>query len=167
MSSSIRVSSPPASSRIESPEWRCRWRIDKFDGDSPLESVEGEGNLLMTNGANALWTALTGGSITAFSNANATIGVGDSTTAENASQTDLQASTNKLRKALNAGYPQVSTNQVTFQATFGSSDANFAWNEFAVFNASSSGTMLNRKVSSIGTKASGSTWVFSITITLS
>jgi hypothetical protein len=152
--------------------WRCRWKVEKYRADVSHETpadevIEGEGNLLMTNGANALWTALTGGAITAFSNANANLGVGDSSTAENAAQTDLQASSNKLRKGMNATYPQISGNQVTFQATFGSSDANFAWSEWGIFNASSSGTMLNRKVQALGTKSSGAVWVLTVSITLS
>jgi hypothetical protein len=125
--------------------------------------------LLMTNGANSLWTSFTGGSITAFSNANAAIGVGDSTTAAVASQTDLQASTNKIRVAMDSGYPTVSSNSATFQATFGSSVGNFVWNEWGVFNnvTLGAGTMLDRDVQSMGTKASGSTWTFDVTVSLS
>lgn len=151
-------------------QWRCTWRVEKYRADeaeTPYEIVAGEGNLLMTNGANILWTALTGGAYTAYSNANAYIGVGDSSTAESAGQTDLQAASNKLRKAMDATYPTITGNQVIFRATFLTGDANFAWNEWGVFNASSSGTMLNRKVASIGTKASGSTWVLTVQLTLS
>jgi hypothetical protein len=102
---------------------------------------------------------------TFFTNANAHIGVGDSNTAYSAAQTDLQASTNKLRKAMDSTYPQRSSNALTFKSTFASGDANFAWQEWGVFNASSSGTMLNRKVESLGTKSSG-TWVLTCTITV-
>lgn len=147
--------------------WHCRWHVEKSHPDGRHETLASAGNLLMTAGANALWTALTGGAIAAFSNANANIGVGDSSTAESAAQTDLQASSNKLRKGMDAGYPQVSTNQVMFRATFTGGEANFAWNEFGVFNASSSGTMLNRKAAAIGTKASGAVWVLTVIITLS
>lgn len=103
---------------------------------------------------------------TAFNNANSYIGVGDSVTAFAASQTDLQASTNKLRKAMDATYPQQAANVLTFRSTFGTSDANFAWQEWGVFNASTSGTMMNRKVESLGTKTSAQTWQFTVTITL-
>lgn len=102
---------------------------------------------------------------TFFDNSNAYIGVGDSTTAFNAAHTDLQAATNKLRKAMESTYPQISTNELTFKSSFGSSDANFAWAEWAVFNASSSGTMLTRKVEALGTKSSG-TWVITCTLTV-
>ena len=115
----------------------------------------------------AIAAAVTGGAFTAFNNSNARIGLGDSSTAFAASQTDLQAASNKLRKAMDATYPQVSSNVITFKSTFGSSDANYAINEWAIFNAASSGTMMSRKVESLGTKASGSTWVVTATITLS
>ena len=64
-----------------------------------------------------------------------------------------------------ANFAIVNVNAVL--AAFGSADANHNWNEFAVFNASSGGTMLNRKVSSQGTKASGQTWTLDLAITIS
>ncbi len=111
----------------------------------------------------ALITA-TGG--TAFSNANAYIGVGDSSTAFATSQTDLQAASNKLRKAMQATYPQVATNVMTFRSSYASGDANYAWNEMAVFNAASAGQMLARVVSAQGTKASGQTWQIDYALTI-
>lgn len=108
------------------------------------------------------------GTGTAYNNANSSIGVGDSTTAFSAAHTDLQAATNKLRKAMDATYPQVATNVLTFRSTFGTSDANWAWQEWAVFNTTSAsgGTMMNRKVESLGTKTSAQSWQFTVTITL-
>ncbi len=150
--------------------WRCHWKVEKFRcaaAVKPDEVITGQGNLLTTSGANALWTVLTGGSITPFSSANAAIGVGDSGAPESVGQTDLQAAVNKQRKPLDAAYPAVSGNQITFRATFGGGDANFAWTEWGVFNAASGGTMLNRKVQALGTKSSGAVWVFTITISLS
>ncbi|HEY6330717.1 MAG TPA: hypothetical protein VI756_15380 [Blastocatellia bacterium] len=174
---SIKAENPP---NHEAVRWHAQWTIEKRQGDwtpedikagrapVPYEVYRGADNLLMTNGANSLWTALTGGSITAYSNANAYIGVGDSTTTEAASQTDLQSTDgNKTRVAVSSGYPSISTNACTFSASFGSSSANYAWNEWAVFNASSAGTMLDRKVQSMGTKSSGSTWTFTVTVSLS
>lgn len=109
----------------------------------------------------------TGTSGTSFDNANSYIGVGDSSTAFVASQTDLQAASNKFRKAMDATYPTTVTNVLTFRSTFGTSEANFAWQEWGVFNASSAGTMLNRKVESLGTKPGTQTWQFTVTLTLS
>jgi hypothetical protein len=102
---------------------------------------------------------------TPFSNANAHIGVGDSTTAFSAAHTDLQAATNKMRKAMDATYPSGGSNVITFRSTFATGDANWAWQEWGVFNASSAGTMLNRKVESLGTKTSTQTWQFTVTLT--
>lgn len=179
----------------EKVQWRAKYVLRKYNFDidkyreifgeeaalalleteTPIEVIEREGNLLMTAGANALWTAVIGGSITAFSNANAAIGVGDSTTASAAGQTNLQAATNAFRQGQASGYPTVSTNQVQFQSVFAGASANFAWNEWGVFNAvgtggpPSGGTMLNRAVPAggLGTKASGSTWTLTVTLSLS
>lgn len=107
-----------------------------------------------------------GESVTEFTNANAHIGVGDSSTAFAASQTDLQAASNKLRKAMDATFPSRATNVLTFKSTFATGDANFAWQEWAVFNASSAGTMFNRKVESLGTKTSAQSWAFTVTLTV-
>jgi hypothetical protein len=115
--------------------------------------------------ATFLAQATLGESITPFNSSNARIGVGDGTTAFNASQTDLQG-TNKVRKAMDSGYPTRSGATMTFQATFTGSEANFTWNEWGVFNAATGGVMLNRKVENLGTKASGSTWVIQVQITL-
>src|SRR5262249_35555454 len=148
--------------------WRCHMRLEKFNRDGNLyETIEEEGNLLTTNGANALFTLLTGGGGTTFANANAYLGGGDSSTAEAVGQTDLQAYTNKTRKAVASGRsPAVSTNTVQFQSTFGTADANYAWNEWGTFNASSGGTMLNRKVVNMGTKSSSATWTLTVTLSL-
>jgi hypothetical protein len=131
------------------------------------DAVIGE-NLLLNEGINAMLTLLAGGGGTAFNNANAYIGVGDSSTAASASQTALQAASNKLYKAMDGGYPTYGTSQqIVFRSTFASGDANFAWNEFTVANGSSdAGTNLNRLVSSQGTKTSGQTWQVTLTITI-
>lgn len=118
---------------------------------------------LTTAGRNAI-AGLISGTGTAFSNAAAHIGVGDSSTAFSSGQTDLQASTNVFRKAMDATYPQVTLNSMVFRATFGPTEANFSWLEWGVFNASSAGTMLNRVAENNGTKVSGQTWIFTATI---
>lgn len=118
-------------------------------------------------GAVAFASAIVGdGSVTLLNNANAYLGVGDSTTTFAATQTDLQASTNKLRKAMDATYPTRSSGTLTFRSTYGTSEANFAWQEWGVFNATSSGTMHGRKVESLGTKTSAQQWQLTATITV-
>ena len=123
--------------------------------------------MALTNAARDLIAqALIGEAFTSFANANARIGVGDSSAAFGASQTDLQASTNKLRKAMEAAYPTRAGNALTFRSIFGTSEGNFAWNEWGVFNAASAGTMLNRIVASLGTKTSAQSWQFTVTVTM-
>lgn len=121
---------------------------------------------MTTVGRDYIAQALVGEAFTAFNNANARIGVGDSSTAFAAGQTDLQAPANKLRKAMDATYPQRAANILTFRATFGTGEANFAWNEWGVFNAASAGQMVNRKVESLGTKTSAQTWQLTVDLTL-
>jgi hypothetical protein len=133
---------------------------------APYETREFVRNALLNEGINNIWTLVCGGSATAYNNANARIGVGDSSTAAGASQTDLQASTNKLYKAMDTGYPVYGTDQkVSFKASFSESEANFAWNEWTVDNGSSAAKNLNRKVESLGTKASG-TWALTVELSL-
>jgi hypothetical protein len=126
------------------------------------------GNILLNEGINLAWTLICGGSGTPFNNANAYIGVGDGTTAENATQTGLQG-TNKAYKAMDAGYPTFGTGQqARWQSTFTGTEANFSWQEITVANGSSdTATNLNRKVQNLGTKVSGTTWIAQLTITLS
>lgn len=107
-----------------------------------------------------------GEAVTPFDAAHAYIGVGDGTAPFDPAQTDLQG-TNKVRKPMDTGYPVRQGNQVTFRATFGENDANFTWNEFGIFNAASGGVMLGREVENKGTKAAGTVWVFTVTVTWS
>lgn len=122
--------------------------------------------MALTNAGKTLIAArLVGTSLAAVDASNGYIGVGDSSTAFNASHTDLQAASNKHREILD-GAPGLSGADMTFIATFESADANFAWAEWGVFNASSGGTMLCRKVASHGTKASGDVWTLTAVITV-
>ena len=104
--------------------------------------------------------------VTAFTSGNAYIGIGSGTGVFAASQTALVTPVSNGRLGMDSGYPTVSTNQMTFRATFGTGDANDAWQEWGVFNASATGTMLNRKVESLGTKPGSQTWQFTVMITL-
>lgn len=126
-------------------------------------------NLLLNEGINELFTLICSSSGTKFDASNAYIGVGDSSTAEDASHTALQASTNKLYVAMDGTYPTYGTAQkATWRSTYTSANGNFAWNEFTVANGNSdSAKNLNRKVSSQGTKQSGQTWEISLEITMS
>ncbi len=134
-----------------------------------LKSDESIGRNLLTNyGINSIiWNLVAGAGATAMNNANARLGVGDSSTAAAATQTDLQAATNKTYVAMNATYPTTGTSQqIVFQSTFTSGQANYAWNEFISDNGTS-GHAMNRLVSTQGTKTSGQSWQLTLTITLS
>ena len=158
----------------EKGKWKGIFTLSKFANNEAVknncpfeEKVIGE-NILVNAGINALLTLLAGGGGQAFDNAHAYLGVGDSSTAASASQTDLVAATNKLRVAMNASYPTYgSSQQIVFQSDFTGAQANYAWNEMACFNASSAGTMLDRLVSAQGTKTAGQTWRLTLTLTLS
>ncbi len=171
----------------EAPRWLVTARLDKYEGewtaeqieageaDAALyESLEREGNLLTIGGVSALFEQLIGsGAVGAFNNANAYIGVGDSTTAAADTQTDLQAAANKLRKPMDATYPQhtdstsaAGAKSLTFKSTFGTADANWHWQEWGIFNAAAGGRMLNRKVEDLGTKVSSATWALTVTVSL-
>jgi hypothetical protein len=117
-----------------------------------------------TAGRDALVRSLVGLFTPLFNNANAHLGVGNSSTAFSAAHTDLQGAS-KARKAMDATYPTAPANVITAVSTFASADANFAWEEVGFFNASSAGTMFSRLVQAMGTKASGSTWVLTYTHT--
>lgn len=121
---------------------------------------------LTTSGAQFLAKAATGlNSPTLFSLANACIGVGDSATAFAVAQSDLQAETNKARKAVSS--ITESAGVLTAIATYSTSEGNFEWVEWGLFNASSGGTMLGRKVESptLGTKVGTQVWTLTATVT--
>mgnify|MGYP000253425229 CR=1 FL=1 len=156
-----------------------KFKIEKFEGDwksreeaisagvEPYEVIEFEKNIGLNEGIEEAWKLICGTGGTAFDSSNAHIGVGDGTTAEDASQTGLQG-TNKCYKGMDAGYPSVSGTKATFRATFGSDDANFSWQEITVANGSDdSAKNLIRKVQDMGTKTSGSTWIATVEITMS
>ena len=155
-------------------KYKTKWTIRRYADDAafaagvPFHVSDIEGNIMLNEGIAELWDIVIGaGTPTKFDNTNSRLGVGDSTTAEAASQTDLQAATNKTYKAMSASYPQRSAQTVTWRAVFASADANYAWNEFVIDNGGTALKTLNRKVSVQGTKASGQTWTLDVSVTLS
>ncbi|MBT0160678.1 hypothetical protein G4O51_11930 [Candidatus Bathyarchaeota archaeon A05DMB-2] len=171
--------------------WKSLWTITKFKdedgviaemlrGGARIEDVVKqfpeaflgeerlEGNIALNEGLQALIDLLAGlNTVTKWDNANARLGVGDSNAAESASQTGLQGAS-KTFKAMDTGYPQRTNQTCEWRATFGSSDANYSWQEFTVVNAAGdTGQNLNRKVADKGTKASGESWTLSLQITFS
>lgn len=159
---------------IEKPKWSVEWKVEKYASDEDFaagilaeEPTIIEGNLLLNEGITELWTLIASTGATKFDNTNAYLAVGNSATAAAATDTDLLGAS-KLYKAMDATWPQVTAQSCAWRSTFGSSEANFAWEEVSVANGSSGAAKnLNRKVQSLGTKGSGTTWTLTCTITLS
>lgn len=102
---------------------------------------------------------------TFFDSNNAYVGIGSSTAAFDVTQTDLQAPSEKLRKKVDAGYPVFQApDKMVFQVTLGPDEANFAFQEWGIFNHPTAGTMLHREVFFNGTKQQGQSWTFRATI---
>lgn len=168
----------------ESGVWRCLFRIETFRGEwvpgaTPIEVVECD-NTLMNGGVSVLWQCLigngsgtAGGALTFFNTANAAIGAGDGTAAVVDTQNNLQG-VNRLRVAMDAGYPQhtdgtaTGSKTITFRSTFGTAQANYDWQEVGVFNSATdaSGRMLNRKLQAIGVKSNTVSRIVTATITI-
>lgn len=103
------------------------------------------------------------------------LGVGSSSTPFAATQTNLQGGAGAaVRKAMEAGYPKEggTANVLQFRSIYGTSDANFAWNEWGVFTVAGTGdpptggTMLSRKVESLGSKTNVEVWQLTVELTL-
>lgn len=154
--------------QVEPVAFRGKYTIEKFHaGDlKPFDTFDFY-NLVVNSGGALLLDLLAAAGGTAYNNANSHIGVGDSATAAAVGQTDLQAATNKLRKVMDATFPSRAAQVMTYKSTFATGDANWLWNEIALFNASSAGTMLCRAlVTSPFTKTSGISVVATYTLTI-
>jgi hypothetical protein len=139
-----------------------------------LETVEADGNLLLIGGVSAIWQMLIG-------NGTATGGAG-ADVLQQRQRPDLRgdrehgggghaddahgAGGEGDGRHVPAAHGQTGTagsKTITFRSTFASADANQAWNEWGIDNGT---RMLNRKVAANGTKASGQTWQFTVTVAL-
>lgn len=145
--------------------------------------AEANGNLLVTVGLNNITKLIIGASATAMTNAQAIVGVGSSSTAAAVGDTALGgngSTTTAYYQGADATYPTQSNGVITANSTFATGNANFAWNEWCwavgtgaitpggtLASVATGVIMLNHKVQSLGTKASGSTWTLQATITLS
>ncbi|MEM4720594.1 MAG: hypothetical protein QXT73_00855 [Candidatus Methanomethylicaceae archaeon] len=139
--------------------------------DRYVTKEEHEGNILVYSGITGVWKLVAGLASPpgAWSNANAKLRVGTGSGSATKSDT-ADTFTNPVDKGMDTGYPMlVGTDNDTcaWKATFGPSDANQAWNEFGVINSDTTPVLLNRFVTSKGTKASGETWTLEIQIQLS
>lgn len=148
--------------------WRGKLECRKFWGDDtsgePFEIIVAE-NILVTVGKTYLLQKAFGqGSTQVFDVTHCYIGVGTGTAAADVAQTDLQGAT-KTRKIVDSA-AVITGDTVTVVSTFTTSDANHAWEEAGIFNASTAGTMLNRVAQTFGAKTAGMSWVMTGTLQL-
>lgn len=150
--------------------YRTSWVLTKYVGDHEFKlgrpfAVEViDMNMLLNVGIGQVLLLLTGQGGTPFGSAQARLGVGDSSAAEVAGQAGLQATTNKAYRPMEAGFPLIFDQTVSFRSVFSAADANFNWREFSIDNGA---TALNRRVSNQGRKYLGQTWTLDLQITLS
>ena len=184
---------PPTEIVDSNKNWKVLWTVEKWNksedhaaGARPDEIVCVQENLLVTGGINLMLnllcnttfnTGLSG--FTPYGSGTAVLRVGDTNTAATSGDTNLgggggSQGTNWDESPMNSGYPTVVTTTATWQSTYGSTQANFQWNEVAVQNLNTGSQLpnsyrriLNHKVQNFGTKASGSTWTLTLTITVS
>lgn len=184
-------------------KWNVSTKIEKFNThEDYLNGIVSEikridGNLLLDGGVTDLWNLVIGADnegagVEHFDNTHSYIGVGTSNFAPDSAQTGLQAGTGAVwYKPMDATYPIVTANKVTFKSTFtgsgsgGDEEAAFAWEEWSVARGVAGAYVyatfvaddlawistnihknLNRKVEPMGTKASAATWVITVEISL-
>lgn len=158
----------------EHSQWRVTWQLEKWaDTARKLAGLEPDDilldtqNIILDTGANEMLQLIAGTGGTAYNATNAYIYVGTSNTPENASQSGILATgVNRAFAAMDTGYPVVTGRQAIYRASFGDTSANFAWNEAAIVNGTGANAVaMNRKVSEMGTKSTG-TWTLQLTVSL-
>jgi hypothetical protein len=164
----------------ERANWHASLEIRRFANDAayaadqPYETSVADGNLVTTAGWGRITTLVNAGTGNLIASTTARVGAGNGSTAAAVGDTDLSAaagSSNRWFQTCTVTVP--SSNVLQFVAVFASADGNFAWNEWGIdigtATVSSAATvnavLLNRKVASNGTKASGQTWTATATIT--
>jgi hypothetical protein len=187
--------------RLDGIRWQAHARVEKWDGDqvayvtretgvvapsgdllaahvAPYETIETPGNILTTAGLTRQTSLLTGGGTQALTATATRLGVGNGSTATTIGDTDLSAaagSANRWFMPMDATYPSVAGAVITAKATWGASDGNFVWSEWAidvgaptvVAGATVNACMFNRKVAANGTKVNPAVWALTISITFS
>jgi hypothetical protein len=149
-------------------------------------TADRDGNVLVTVGLNNMTQLIIGSGGISMTQAHTIAGVGNSS-ANNAAAGDTALATDNTANAYyqnvdGGSNPSQSNGVITAVATFGSGNANYAWNEWCLAvtsgsitpgthlsaTASPSPTMINHKMyaSGLGTKSSGA-WALTATITLS
>jgi len=165
--------------RIEGPLGQIM--LERF---TPYETVHTEGNTLTRLGRKRLIDRFVEtASNVGIKSTTGRIGTGNSATAAVDTDTDLGASagsSNRQFQMLDSS-PTVgsgaSSGVVTCVSTFGTGVGNYAWQEWGIDGGTASGTtvtsdtnttpgLVNHKITSLGTKTSAASWVFTVTITI-
>lgn len=162
------------------PNWDELVTLREHHGLVPDGVVHDQGNQLVELGRNRIANLIIGSGAAAFTSAQSIVGVGDSTTAFADSQAALVANgSNAHYRGTSSAPAQSNYGKITCAALFGSSDANFAWQEWCwaigtgtitpgntLASVATSPVMLNRKVASLGTKGSGASWTLTTEVTI-
>lgn len=158
----------------EHSQWRCTWEVFKWSDTArklaglPCDDYSCETqNIILDVGANEILRIIAGTGGQAYDANNAYIYVGTDTTREDATQTGLIATgVNRAYAGMDIGYPVVNGRQAIYRASFGDNSANFSWNESSIVNGTGTNAVaMNRKVSTLGTKVTG-TWTLQITLSI-
>lgn len=199
-------------------KWNCKeFKITKYENETDYENgkvsdiCRYHGNVVTLNGLRTLWHLINGTNPSDSSKAypfnkdNTFIGVGtggavasryDATlSGSDTAYSAISATEQSDQPVFNYSVTESKDGQsMTISAQFGSDKANFAWNEWGIFNGDPSNpsegrkassvqsysddtiegslnnyniVMLNHKVETMGTKAPGSIWEVQVTISLS
>jgi len=135
--------------------------IQHFDADGNIKNEQQVKNLVVTTGKNYIASKMTATTNSPVSMTHMAIGTGTTTPA--ASNTALGSQTGRVGLSGSS----VSTNAITYTATFPAGTGDGAITEAGIFNASSGGTMLCRTTFPVVNKASGDTIAITWVVTVS
>ena len=136
----------------------------------PYQEVIAYGNGITTVGWGRILDRAVGSTAQSWDSGHCRIGVGTSTVGTAVGNTDLDSPTGTANRywqtvdALASTGTGGGTVRLSVVATFTSGNANFIWNEWGIDQGSATGSgasvapLLNRKVQSLGTKASPAVW---------
>ncbi len=124
------------------------------------------GNLALNEGINLFFSLICGGAGVSYANATAQLGVGNSSAAVVATQTDLQGGATVEWVGMDGGFPTYGASQtLVAKSTFTGTLGNFAWEEYSLRNSVGANINANRKLSTQGTKVNGQIWILTQTLT--
>jgi hypothetical protein len=132
--------------------------------------------MALTNfGMSWIASRMIGASDASANNSDGRLGVGNGITVQSPAVVTLQGAS-KAYQVMDPGFPtrtgggDGAVNILTFQATFGPTEANFNWNEWGILSTEMlypGRQCITRKVEYQGTKLSGQTWIMQATLTIS